>query len=430
MRSLALFILGFCPFAAQGRHPTCHFLLELERDRADCGTRLKEQDGAGETGEAICRGVWDSVACWDRAEVGQTVVIPCPRALRTFFSRNGNISRRCTSEGWSEVFPNISAVCGVDTSQDQLLFYVLVQALYTVGHSLSLLALTTGSAILCLCRRLHCTRNSIHLNLFLSFIFRAVAVLLKDQVLFSRDVQCSPHGSLVGCRASLVILQYFVMANFSWLLVEGLYLHTLLLVIFSDNRHLRAYLFIGWGAPCVLVCVWALSRLYLEDTGCWETNDHPIPHWLINGPISLSVLVNFFLFIRIVRVLMQKLRGADIGGHDQSQYRRLAKSTLLLIPLFGVHYIVFVSLSESVAERSKIFFDLALGSFQGLVVAILYCFLNSEVQMELRRTWRSLCLNCALTRDLPLTHTVFRTTSGHMVHLQHDQRTQCESTPL
>uniref|UniRef100_A0A3B4AX02 Vasoactive intestinal peptide receptor 2 n=1 Tax=Periophthalmus magnuspinnatus TaxID=409849 RepID=A0A3B4AX02_9GOBI len=295
---------------------------------------------------AICRGVWDSVACWDRAEVGQTVVIPCPRALRTFFSRNGNISRRCTSEGWSEVFPNISAVCGVDTSQDQLLFYVLVQALYTVGHSLSLLALTTGSAILCLCRRLHCTRNSIHLNLFLSFIFRAVAVLLKDQVLFSRDVQCSPHGSLVGCRASLVILQYFVMANFSWLLVEGLYLHTLLLVIFSDNRHLRAYLFIGWGAPCVLVCV------------------------------------NFFLFIRIVRVLMQKLRGADIGGHDQSQYRRLAKSTLLLIPLFGVHYIVFVSLSESVAERSKIFFDLALGSFQGLVVAILYCFLNSEVSPD------------------------------------------------
>lgn len=88
--------------------------------------------------------------------------------------------------------------------------------------------------------------------------------------------------------------------------------------------------------------------------------------------------------------------------------RRLAKSTLLLIPLFGIHYVVFVSLSESIAEDYKIFFDLALGSFQvlphhsasppplsyilylltslcccvcqGLVVAILYCFLNSEVR--------------------------------------------------
>lgn len=42
--------------------------------------------------------------------------------------------------------------------------------------------------------------------------------------------------------------------------------------------------------------------------------------------------------------------------------RRLAKSTLLLIPLFGIHYVVF--LSESIAEVYKIFFDLALGSFQ------------------------------------------------------------------
>ncbi|KAK7944934.1 hypothetical protein WMY93_000662 [Mugilogobius chulae] len=265
-------------------------------------------------------------------------------------------------------------------------------------------------------RRLHCTRNSIHLNLFLSFIFRAVAVLLKDQVLFSRAAQCSPHGSLVGCRASLLLLQYFILANFSWLLVEGLYLHTLLLVILSESWHFRTYLFMGWGVPCVLVCVWAVARLYLEDTGCWETNDHPVPHWLINGPIVLSVLVNFILFIRIVRVLMQKLQGPDVGGHDQSQFRRLAKSTLLLIPLFGIHYIVFVSLSESVAERAKIFFDLALGSFQGFVVAILYCFLNSEVQTELRRTWRSLCLTCALSRDLPLTHTlVSRTTSGPRV---------------
>lgn len=34
----------------------------------------------------------------------------------------------------------------------QLVFYVAVQALYTLGHSLSLIALITGSAILCLFR--------------------------------------------------------------------------------------------------------------------------------------------------------------------------------------------------------------------------------------------------------------------------------------
>uniref|UniRef100_A0A8C7GX23 Vasoactive intestinal peptide receptor 2 n=1 Tax=Oncorhynchus kisutch TaxID=8019 RepID=A0A8C7GX23_ONCKI len=294
-----------------------------------------------------------------------------------FFGRNGNINKNCTADGWSDVFPNISSVCGAEEKHDKLVFFTVVKTLYTLGHSLSLIALTTGSAILCLFRKLHCTRNYIHLNLFFSFILRAVAVLVKDDILFSRN-QCSEQPSLIGCKASLVIFQYFIMANFFWLLVEGLYLHTLLIVIFSENRHFIVYLLIGWGFPTVFVSAWAITRVYFEDTGCWEQNDNPIPKWVINVPIGFSIMVNFLLFISIIRILVQKLRCPDVGGNDQSQYRRLAKSTLLLIPLFGIHYVVFVSLNESM-ENYKIFFDLAIGSFQGLVVAILYCFLNSEV---------------------------------------------------
>ena len=57
----------------------------------------------------------------------------------------------------------------------------------------------------------------------------------------------------VGCKLSLVFFQYCIMANFYWLLVEGLYLHTLLAVIFAPGRRFRAYLLIGWGedSPCL-----------------------------------------------------------------------------------------------------------------------------------------------------------------------------------
>uniref|UniRef100_A0A3B4TVF8 Vasoactive intestinal peptide receptor 2 n=1 Tax=Seriola dumerili TaxID=41447 RepID=A0A3B4TVF8_SERDU len=389
--------------------------------------------------EPGCRGRWDNIACWERAEIGDTVTIPCPRALKTLFDRNGNISRNCTSAGWSDIFPNISSVCESDTSQDKLVFYVVVQTLYTLGHSLSLIALTTGSAILCLFRKLHCTRNYIHLNLFFSFILRAVAVLVKDDILFNRTSQCSNQPSLVGCKASLVFFQYFIMANFFWLLVEGLYLHTLLVVIFSENRHFIVYMFIGWGIPTVFVFAWVMTRIYLEDTGVfggWENVqrskiENPIRVILRLGCCNYSVIpflfskVNFILFISIIRILVQKLRCPDVGGNDQSQYRRLAKSTLLLIPLFGIHYVVFVSLSESIAEDYKIFFDLALGSFQGLVVAILYCFLNSEVQGELKRKWRSMYLNCRLGRDHHFNSTfASRNGSDHMVQFHRNSRTQ------
>lgn len=45
-------------------------------------------------------------------------------------------------------------------------------------------------------------------------------------------------------------------------------------------------------------------------------------------------------------------------------FRRLAKSTLLLIPLFGINFIVFAFIPEQVKTELRLVFDLILGSFQ------------------------------------------------------------------
>lgn len=44
--------------------------------------------------------------------------------------------------------------------------------------------------------------------------------------------------------------------------------------------------------------------------------------------------------------------------------RRLAKSTLLLIPLFGIHYIMFAFFPDNFKTEVKLVFELVVGSFQ------------------------------------------------------------------
>uniref|UniRef100_A0A3B4TC37 Vasoactive intestinal peptide receptor 2 n=1 Tax=Seriola dumerili TaxID=41447 RepID=A0A3B4TC37_SERDU len=392
-----------------GKFPNCQFHWEIQRAERECRTQLQQQQQQTPPPTTGCRGEWGFASCWHNAAVGEVMTLPCPSPLLQLFGKNGNLSRNCTESGWSDVYPVITVACwSNDTGEpNELVFYRVVRILSTLGHSLSLIALLTSTVIICLFRRLHCMRNYIHLNLFLSFMLRAVAVLTKDTLLFSddEDTDCSTQPSLVGCRASLVFFNYFIMANFFWLLVEGLYLHMLLLVIHTYSTPLSIYMFIGWGIPFVFLVAWIICRIKLEDTWCWEMNENPIPNRLINWPIMASVIINFILFISIIRILVQKLRCTDVGGNEKSQYRRLAKSTLLLIPLFGVNYVVFVYLMEPPDKnmnRIKIFFDLGLGSFQGLIVAVLYCFLNSEVQSELRRTWRSLSLKRYVGRDYRL----------------------------
>ncbi|KAK2524233.1 Vipr2 [Columba livia] len=353
-----------------------------------------------------CVGVWDNITCWRPAKIGETVTVPCPKVFSLFSGKPGNISKNCTSKGWSDIFPDILSTCGYNDYEDdyKVNFYVRVKAIYTLGHSVSLIALTTGSIILCLFRKLHCTRNYIHLNLFLSFILRAISVLVKDDILYSSSntAHCpEDQTSWMGCKAILVFFQYGVMANFYWLLVEGLYLHILLVLIFSPNRHFTIYLLIGW----VLGIALGMHNLYLSP----GRNSYHIHYYMDSNKNHFRGHgVNFILFISIIRILLQKLRSPDVGGNDQSQYKRLAKSTLLLIPLFGVHYTVFALFPDRSSNNYKIIFELCLGSFQGLIVAVLYCFLNSEVsvtfptedvQGELKRKWRSLCWKQTAGRD-------------------------------
>lgn len=370
----------------------------------------------------VCNRTFDQYVCWPDGSPGTTVNVSCPWYLPWYHKvRQGLVYRLCGADGRWTHSKNTSE-CEQDDPGQRQYGQILskFRAMYTVGYSLSLGALILALGILVTFRKLHCMRNNIHMNLFGSFILRALSILIKDALLDQMNsAQSGPHHyqgqrwvdmqTVTGCRVAVVMMQYSVIANNYWLLVEGLYLHSLLVIaVFSEKNYFYIYLCIGWGAPLIFVLPWVAVKYLYENQECWERNINMGYWWIIRSPILFAYLINFFIFIRIIKILMSKLKAHQMRYTDYKF--RLAKSTLTLIPLLGIHAILFTFvIDESVPKESllrliRLFYDLLFSSFQGLLVAILYCFVNKEVQSEMLKKWKRWKLGHDIEEEYRHTH--------------------------
>ncbi|KAI5250911.1 growth hormone-releasing hormone receptor isoform X1 [Manis pentadactyla] len=381
-----LCLLSSLPIVLGYVHPECNFIAQLREDESTC---LRAVEGMANT-TVGCPRTWDGLLCWPMAGPGEWVTLPCPDFFSHFSSEPGAVKRDCTVTGWSEPFPPYPVACPVplETLTEEKSYFATMKIIYTLGHSISVVALSVAIAVLVALRRLHCPRNYIHTQLFTTFILKAAAVFLKDATLFRGENTDHCSFSTVLCKVSVATSHFTTMTNFSWLLAEAVYLTCLLASTSPSTRRAFWWLVLaGWGLPLLFTGTWVGCKLAFEDVACWDLDNSSPYWWIIKGPIVLSVGVNFGLFLNIIRILLRKLEPAQGSLHSQSQYWRLSKSTLLLIPLFGIHYIIFNFLPDSAGLGIRLPLELGLGSFQGFIVAVLYCFLNQEVRTEISRRW-------------------------------------------
>nr|XP_046232831.1 growth hormone releasing hormone receptor 2 isoform X2 [Scatophagus argus] len=393
----AVYVLIITRCLVSSTHPECSVVLHLQKKEEECKLKMKASAAASLRSSsnvtAGCVMEWDGLSCWPAASEGQTVSVLCPPLLLKPETPPVVITRSCMARGWSEASVPYYEACyheALEEDEDMRTeeYFETLKVVYSVGYGASLAALLVAALLLCCFRKLLCTRNYIHLNLFVTFMLRSLAVFIKDSVLFADRSMDHCTASTLQCKAAVTFFHLCVSANFSWLLVEGLYLHTVLLFTFTQTgKLLRIYATVGWGAPSVTIVIWALLKKQLDDEGCWDNLESRL-WWIIKIPILLSVFVNFVIFLNVSRIIVQKTKATHVNRSETHLYRRLARSTLLLIPLFGLHYVVFALFPEHVGVRPRLFFELVLGSFQGFIVALLYCFLNGEVQKEIQRTVR------------------------------------------
>ncbi|NXE07692.1 PTH1R protein, partial [Lophotis ruficrista] len=387
--------------------------------------------------DTSCPPEWDGIICWPKGSPSQEVSVPCPDYIYDF-NHKGHAYRYCSAYGtwamalsinktWANYTECALLFSSESRSREKEVFDRL-HLMYTVGYSISLASLIIAVFILSYFKRLHCTRNYIHVHLFTSFICRAVSIFVKDMVLYSGtlaseaekmredDFKAEMGRSLgqrshlaktsltiypqVGCKVVVTLFLYFLATNHYWILVEGLYLHSLIFMAFLSNKdYLWVLIIIGWGLPAVFVSVWASVRASLADTQCWDLSAGNMK-WIYQVPILAAIVVNFFLFLNIVRVLASKLWEKNTGKLDpRQQYRQLLKSTLVLMPLFGVHYVVFMAMPytevSGVLWQIQMHYEMLFNSSQGFFVAFIYCFCNGEVQAEIKKAHfrRSLALD-------------------------------------
>ncbi|XP_020864415.1 parathyroid hormone 2 receptor [Phascolarctos cinereus] len=338
-------------------------------------------------------------------------------------------------------------------------FFERLYIMYTIGYSVSFSSLAVAIFIIGYFRRLHCTRNYIHMHLFVSFMLRAASIFIKDKVAddhvgrkeLESFMMGDPQNTVmvppvdksqyVGCKIVVVMFIYFLATNYFWILVEGLYLHSLIFVaFFSDTKYLWGFTLVGWGFPAVFVVAWTVVRAMVADEKypswlyrCWEFSAGDFK-WIYQAPILAAIGLNFILFLNTVRVLATKIWETNAVGYDtRKQYRKLAKSTLVLILVFGVHYIVFVCLPHTftgLGWQIRMHCELFFNSFQGFFVSIIYCYCNGEVQAEIKKTWTRWNLAIDWKRTTPCGNYRYGSVLTNMTHSTSSQSQMVASTRL
>ncbi|KAK7822311.1 hypothetical protein U0070_014410 [Myodes glareolus] len=160
--------------------------------------------------------------------------------------------------------------------------------------------------------------------------------------------------------------------NYFWMLCEGIYLHTLIVVaVFAEKQHLMWYYFLGWGFPLLPACIHAMARSMYYNDNCWISSDTHLLY-IIHGPICAALLVNLFFLLNIVRVLITKLKVTHQA--ESNLYMKAVRATLILVPLLGIEFVLFPWRPEGrVAEEVYDY--------------VMHILMHYQVQAILRRNW-------------------------------------------
>ncbi|XP_063964353.1 PDF receptor-like [Lytechinus pictus] len=336
-----------------------------------------------------CPSYYDEIQCWKASPPG-LVEMQCPQFFNgIFYNTNDTVTRLCLFNGsWGNDNKSDYSECKAVTDfDDSNPHEKAADILIYTGYSLSFTTLLGAFVILVYFKSLRCVRNYIHLNLVTSFLLLYLIFFLM--IIISTFSEVAERAWY--CRLQATAVFYINLTSFFWMFVEGLYLHTMVVRALTVRREkFWVYCLIGWGLPVIFSAAYGITVTILasgSETECFQNSN---AEYIIRVPIIIVILVNVCFMVHIMVILVTKLRASH--SFETQQYRKGVRGIVVLLPLLGASY--FMLLLEPSPEKPNAstyvyrYLNAFLQSTQGFFVAIIYVYMNQEVQNVIKRLLR------------------------------------------
>ncbi|XP_043934458.1 cadherin EGF LAG seven-pass G-type receptor 3 isoform X2 [Protopterus annectens] len=245
---------------------------------------------------------------------------------------------------------------------------------YTILSITLVVLVLTFSILMCL-NGLKTNTGSIHANVVTAIFFSELVYLLG----------INKTENQFACTVIAILLNYFFMATFAWLFVEGLHIYRMQTEARNINYGaMRFYYAIGWGVPAIItgLAVGLDPEGYGNPDFCWiSVHDKLI--WSFVGPIGIVIVMNGLMFLVVARL------SCSLGQKEtkkKSVLMTIRSSFVLLLVVSTTWLFGLMAVNNSVLAFHYLF--IVLCCVQGFVVLMLFCILNEEVQ----EAWKLICL--------------------------------------
>ncbi|XP_030025544.2 calcitonin receptor-like protein 1 [Manduca sexta] len=364
--------------SAQGRWARCFYAAR------DCCSHFMGDSG-NNTDSGQCEATFDGWTCWQAAEADTTPTEICSEFV---YSNSGPSCHHFSSK---ECFANATWALQTDYRSCS----VTPRLLRRYRFHISMLAFSIASClpaifIFFFYKRLRITRVALHRNLLIAIICRNILVIIsRNEIYISEltstgDTVMSTNG--LACRVLAVTERVAANAVFIAMLVEGIYLHRLIVAVFRQKLNIKWLYGSGAALATAPVIAWAAVMAVHNNHSCWlvYTIDHV--QWILDAPRITILVVNTVLFIDVLRVLFTKIRNSENANQLST-----TKATLFLMPLFGTQFLLTAFRPNTInctGEQIYYYVAYTVEGLQGFIVALLYCYINKEVHVLIKATYK------------------------------------------